>query len=148
MIELSREFSQELKTAIENVYMLSKKINLSGKQSETCLNNPQSQNAIKFIQEEDEKERPYLYYHYQNGFFTSEIQKIRKGYTVKTNYDPRNKINSKEFTEDSTITIKSYGNNSTYLINTETLEEAKINFNRTVANLLQRKSYTKEFEIF
>lgn len=122
MVKIETELAKELKNEIERLYLLTKKINTNGNPHVTEINESKSQNGIKFIQEVDKMERPFLYYHCQIGFWMIEVRKSRKDYAIITNFE----CNEKRFREETTVKINKWGRYTKY--------EYKNTFDYTIDN--------------
>lgn len=109
-MNIPTEEIKELKNECERLYLLTKKWNTNGTPYITELNESKSQNGIKYIQEVDKMQRPYLYYHCQIGFWMCEVRKTKKDYAVLTNYE----CDVKRMREETTESKSQWGKYAKY----------------------------------
>ncbi len=126
---------KEFKNEIERLYLLSKTINTNGTKYESMIEEPKSQNARTYANEVEKYDKPYLYYHHQDGFYYAEIRKIRnKTYELKTNFE----CNIKEMEENTFEQKKIYGNNIEFRYKNDEYEKTIKNFRIAIENLQKR----------
>lgn len=134
MIQIKRDFAIELKNEIERLYFLTKKINTNGTPQISAINESESQNGIKYIQEVDRYERPYMYYHIQIGKYAAEIRKTKKGYAVVTHdFTPK----KEQLKENTTERKQIYSNQIKHYYENEDFEETIENFKTATRNLIE-----------
>lgn len=139
MIQIKTDFAIEMKNEIERLYLLTREINTNGAQTITTINEPKSANGIKYIQEVDKYERPYLYYHCQLGIYNTEMRKGRKDYYVRTNFECK----IEKMREDTTLTKRKWGNKIRFEYYND-YEYTLDNYTRTIIDLLEMKRAIKE----
>lgn len=142
-MKLTEKEYMELKNEIDRLSMLIKRLNR--KENTNGMNNlPKSEEMINYMNEVEEKEKPYLYYHAQNLLYAIEIRKYNKEYAVTTNFKCKLKL-----MEDGTrLENKTYGGNIRMMYVNEDFDSTKKNFLKAIECMIEATRKINELDLF